>query len=236
MSNNGARIQSYEALTLRAFGRATSAPNTWPATSFTTSSQWGVAVLNKMKEVEVDLAKSLFDSLNCDGDIVEFGVYQGQWLERLMAWSEGRTVYGFDSFEGLPSPGKEDQGMGWHHGQYAASLDEVSQAIGAAHRSNVHLVKGWFKDTLARAPATNITKIAFARIDCDLYSSTCDCLAFLRGRLADGAILVFDDWTFDITKGETKAFFEWEPSSGYHFELIGHLGIGRLYLRATVRR
>jgi hypothetical protein len=36
--------------------------------------------------------------------------------------------------------------------------------------------------------------VSIAHIDCDLYSSALDCLNFLDGRLADGAILLFDDW------------------------------------------
>jgi hypothetical protein len=43
--------------------------------------------------------------------------------------------------------------------------------------------------------------------------------------------LVFDDWTFDPNTGETKAFFEWAPATGYRFELLGYLGIGALYMR-----
>jgi hypothetical protein len=54
-------------------------------------------------------------------------------------------------------------------------------------------------------------KVAVALIDCDLYSSTVDVLAFIKDMLVDGSIVMMDDWnTFnaDDNKGERLAFSE----------------------------
>jgi len=56
-----------------------------------------------------------------------------------------------------------------------------------------------------------VREIALARIDCDLYAPAVECLDYLAGRLSDQSVLVFDDWTFDLAKGETRAFAEWLP-------------------------
>jgi hypothetical protein len=57
-------------------------------------------------------------------------------------------------------------------------------------------------------------------IDCDLYHSTNDVLAFAAGNLSDGGILAFDDWfcfNGDPEKGEQKAFWEYKTA---HPELL----------------
>ena len=55
-------------------------------------------------------------------------------------------------------------------------------------------------------------QVAIAWVDCDLYASTVPVLDFLTDRLAQGAILLFDDWFCfkgDPTVGEAKACAEW---------------------------
>ena len=86
---------------------------------------------------------------------------------------------------------------------------------------DIELVEGWFSDTLPTVQ-DKITRVAFARVDCDLYRSTTDALTFLSGRLVDGAIIYFDDWTHDARTGETKAFFEFaeREASRYKFERL----------------
>lgn len=184
------------------------------------------------------MAKQLLTEIKTNetlGNIVEFGVYEGKWLSIIADINEEigleRSIYGFDSFEGLPVPGVEDEGMGWQEGMYEAPLDRVRAYLRTDQRPHIKLIKGWFCDTTKLPEAQAIQQICYARVDGDLYASAVDTLAFLTGRLSDGAILVFDDWTFNPKKGETKAFFEWAPTVPYSFEFIGYLGIGPLYIR-----
>jgi hypothetical protein len=229
---------AYEQIASEIFGQCAPAPNTWPATSFTPSGQWGQLIAGKMKEVEFELARHLLVDIRdtkVAGAIVEFGVADGAWLEQLVeicgSLGMQRDFVGFDSFEGLPEPGTADQGLGWEKGMFAAPYDAVCQRLRVAARPNLHLIKGWFEDTTRLPEALAVKRVAYARIDGDLYESAVDSLEWLSGRLSNKAILVFDDWTFDPNTGETKAFFEWAPATGYRFELLGHLGIGALYMR-----
>ena len=233
---------SYEQLAQQTFGEIWHSPNTWPASSFSSSSLWGTAVSNRMFEVELDLAKHLLEEIHSSGvpgAVVEFGVFEGRWLGHLIKHADSigmhREYFGFDSFEGLPEPGPADEGLGWTKGLYSAGLDLVASRLDCANRPNVHLIKGWFCDSLPTKEAQAIGNIAYARVDGDLYESAVDCLQFLTGRLSDGAILVFDDWTFHTEKGETRAFFEWAPESGYIFEPIGFIGIGSFYFRIRLK-
>jgi hypothetical protein len=102
---------------------------------------------------------------------------------------------------------------------------------------NVELVEGWYSKTLPTM-GDRIKEVAFARIDCDMYSSTVDVLNFLSGRLCDGAILYFDDWTHDASTGETKAFFEFaaRETHRYKFERLLTVSDGALAVRVRLHK
>lgn len=211
-------------------------------TSFPADSPWGEAVNEAMVRAERDYVRHLLDELDrnrVSGDIVEFGVFDGVWLSHLAACRDlltvPRSVWGFDSFEGLPAPRPDDDLDCWHQGQYAADYDDVARRLQVHDRPWLFLEKGWFNEAFTRPHVQAVRSIAFARIDCDLYQPAVECLDYLTDRLSDGAVLVFDDWTYDPAKGETKAFLEWKaahPAIETDFLLANSRG--HLYFR--VRR
>ena len=107
----------------------------------------------------------------------------------------------------------------------------LQQRLGSLE--NVELVQV-VSETLP-AVSDQIKHVAFARIDCDLYSSSKDVFAFLSGRLVDGAIIYFDDWTHQADTGETKAFFEFSAREAgrYAFEHILTVSDGAVAVRVT---
>lgn len=232
----------YEAWFNSTFNTTLRTPNTWPFSTFVPGTPWCDKVVYGMQDGEFLFAEHLIEQLDAEGvagDVVEFGCYGGTWLEALARIIEkrgnGRTLWGFDSFEGLPPPDTEKDGDIWQAGQYAMSLEQVAINLRAADRPFLRLEKGWFNESLLREPATSIARIAYARIDGDLYSSAVDCLAYLTDRLADGAILVFDDWQFSVNHGEVLAFREWIAANPiFEFEFLGMNMWAHLYLR--VRR
>lgn len=173
------------------------------------------------------------------GDIVEFGIYQGYTLQKLIEKAEelnmGRNIYGFDSFEGLSQPSKEHDYENWEKGQYAAGYEQVAAYLKLDQRPFLKLIKGWVNETLPSPAAQAVKQIAYARIDVDIYEPSKDCLDYLSTRLSDGAILVFDDWCYASNKGETKAFMDWAKSVPHlRFEWLGQCS-WRFYLRVHHR-
>lgn len=233
----------YEEWFNRTFNTTLRTPNTWPFSTFAQGTPWSDKVVYGMQDAEFLFAGHLMEQLDADGiagDVVEFGCYGGTWLEILAQIIEkrenGRLLWGFDSFEGLPEPDAEKDGGIWQAGQYAMGLEQVAINLRAADRPFLRLVQGWFNESLVREPATAITKIAYARIDGDLYASAVDCLNFLTDRLADGAILVFDDWQFSVNHGEVLAFREWTAAHPiFDFEFLGMNMWAHLYLRVRRR-
>ena len=109
-----------------------------------------------------------------------------------------RRVLVADSFEGLPKPESEmypaDEGDK-HHTQafLAVSQDEVERNFRkyGLLDDKVVFLKGWFKDTLPRAP---IEKLAILRLDGDMYGSTMDALNNLYPKLSKGGFCIIDDY------------------------------------------
>jgi O-methyltransferase len=176
-----------------------------------------------------------------EGDYLEFGVWQGESL--ISAYYHAQhyglkkmQFFGFDCFEGLPTPqGIDAQGfVHFSEGQYACSLEEVRRRLTKARVdfSRVHLIPGRFEDTLSTTSSNLPTgKAAVVLIDCDLYASTVPVLEFITDRIQDGTLLMLDDWfayRADPERGQQRAFREWlqrHPeitASPYHtFALCG---------------
>jgi hypothetical protein len=162
-----------------------------------------------------ELLSTAFKQADTSGErlICEFGVFTGgtiNFISRLTT----KTVYGFDSFEGLPEDWSE---TGIKKGHFAVKkLPAV--------RINVTLIKGWFNETLPGFLAQNKGMIGFLHIDCDLYSSTRIVLELLQPRLGPGAVVVFDEYfNFpDWEQGEYKAFTEFLARTGLSPKFLGY--------------
>lgn len=76
---------------------------------------------------------------------------------------------------------------------------------------NVHLVRGWFEETLPKTKAM-IGPIALLHIDADWYASTKMCLEELYAQVVEGGIVVIDD--YGTWSGCKKATDEWAAARG----------------------
>lgn len=160
-----------------------------------------------------DLLKFALEQCTIDGLVIEFGVYRGASL-CFIADHEPRPVYGFDSFEGLP----ED----WTHLQQKGRFSLAGEAPQLG-RSNIVLVKGWFKDTLPQFISQHPEPARFIHVDSDLYSSAVTVLTHLAPRIVPGTVILFDEY-FNYPgweHHEHKAFQEFISASGLIYEYLG---------------
>ncbi|HLN31158.1 MAG TPA: TylF/MycF/NovP-related O-methyltransferase [Gemmataceae bacterium] len=239
-------LPTYGAKCIEIFGRDIPRGDNCLFWSFDYESPESVQLFGIMYGFKCAQFKKYMDTIKTEkleGAILEFGVHDGGSLNNIVEKCEqlglSTPIYGFDSFEGLPAVSQHDVSC-FQAGQYAAPLEAVLQTLKCDVRKHVHLVKGWFSETLTSReiladPA--LRQIAFAHIDCDLYYSAVDCLSFLEGRLTNGAFLIFDDWSFSELFGETKAFFEWSDKVRhlYRFEHVASVERGSLHLRVWLK-
>jgi len=178
-------------------------------------------------EATYDAAMNLANN-HIPGSFVECGVAQGG-CSALMAmvaaeYDNGRRMWLFDSFEGLPSPTDQDydkpgKATGAHlrplaRGSCLGTQYQVEQLLFlkfGLDRRNVLLVKGWFQDTLP-ASKERIGPISLLRIDGDWYESTKCCLENLYDQVVPGGWVIIDD--YETCFGAEKAVDEFLAQRG----------------------
>jgi O-methyltransferase len=153
------------------------------------------------------------------GDYLEFGVYNGSSLICMHQVMEelgvtGSRLIGFDSFEGLPPIAEFDSGGHWKPGDFKCGYEftrRVLQHEGIAPE-RVTLIKGFYSDTLTDELRNRLQlkRTGIILIDCDLYQSTKEALAFCEPLIVDHTVILFDDWfpLADRNLGEKLAFDE----------------------------
>ena len=160
------------------------------------------------------------------GNYLEFGVYAGASLACMHRASsdlrlERMRLFGFDSFEGLPSSVDDYRDTPWQPGQFATNEGEAREYLArqGVRSDRVTLVKGWFEETLIPelAREQNIVKASVIMVDCDVYSSAKTALEFCAPLIGDEAVIFFDDWWPDTLgksdRGEKRAFEDFLESN-----------------------
>src|SRR5271155_4186054 len=167
----------------------------------------------------VERLVSLVNSVNyltkndIPGDIAECGVWRGgsmmaAALALIAAGDTNRTLYLYDTFEGMPDPSKNDtdfagkpaisllqsyrKGTGiWCF----ATLEEVQKNMYSTGYppDKIKFIKGKVEDTLA---AVRPEKLSLLRLDTDWYESTKLELEILYPILHKDGILILDDYGY----------------------------------------
>ena len=143
------------------------------------------------------------------GDFVECGVHAGGMsllaaLTFLKLGDTSRHLYLYDTFEGMPSPTREDgeQAEQTYLSNTKGGAAWAKVEMDAVHRTminsgypedKIHLVKGLVEETI---PAIAPDNISILRLDTDYYSSTRHELNHLYPRLSTGGALIIDDYGY----------------------------------------
>ncbi len=155
------------------------------------------------------------DAAKVEGLCLEFGVFQGASI-RLIAQYAGQTVYGFDSFEGLP-----ESWTAFHPAQFfsqGGALPRVPETV--------QLVKGWYEDSLPTFLANHRGSVRFMHLDSDLYASTQDVLAQCNDRIQRGTVLIFDDFFYshDYERCDYRALHDYAAQYERTFHYLAAAG------------
>lgn len=160
------------------------------------------------------------------GVYVECGVAAGAQIIAMAAGAPNKTIYAFDSFEGIPLPSNRDDQMPGikfltkeeqkalpdpgeqvleSSGATCVSAEDVSAHLtrSGISEKNVIFVKGWFEETL---PTFECEPISILRLDGDLYNSTYVCLKYLYPKVIEGGLVIIDDFAL---RGCNRAVFDY---------------------------
>ncbi len=156
--------------------------------------------------------------INLPGDILEFGVYKGTSMVRLLSFRSllendfSRKIIGFDNFGKFPDELHLDSDKKFverfeNEGGYGISKEEFEIHLNNKGFKNYALIEGDVLKTIPEYLAKNQTlKISMLHIDVDVYEPTKVILENLWDKVVKGGILMLDD--YGTVEGETKAVDE----------------------------
>ncbi|QMU63867.1 MAG: dTDP-6-deoxy-L-hexose 3-O-methyltransferase [Flavobacteriaceae bacterium] len=157
--------------------------------------------------------------IDLPGDVLEFGVYKGSSIVRLISFrdllehSSSRKVVGFDAFGKFPQDlslknDKDFVESFENTGGFGISKQELEFHFENKKTKNYELVEGDIKDSLPTYIKNNSSlKIALLHIDVDVYEPTKIILENLWDKIVPGGVLMIDD--YGTVEGETKAVDEY---------------------------
>jgi len=179
------------------------------------------AILHPLQALNI--IERLDYALNQPGDIIECGIFQKVTSILIAKFLDLRAsdkkLFLFDSFQGLPEPGRRvDASTHLQKGGWSARREEVEARL-ARHQVQERCIirEGWFSQTLPTLDAQQSFCLAY--LDADLYSSTVDCLTHLWPRMVNNSVTIFDDYHHP-SGGVRKAVDAWLSETG---QLI-HIG------------
>ncbi len=143
-----------------------------------------------------------FERAGTSGSFVECGVRNGGSAAVIAVAAKeniNRHVWLFDSWEGFPEPDERDITLELEQAKKGGCLgfeetvrDLLFNRL-QLDSARVHLVKGWFADTL---PMKETGPIALLHLDCDLYESVRFCLEQLYDDVINGGSIFIDDYRY----------------------------------------
>jgi O-methyltransferase len=177
----------------------------------------------------VYIVHELQRALRSGGDVCEFGVAQGATSALLANEIRDtyRTLWLFDSFEGLSRPSEHDVllddigglgSMAAYEGSMAHGPERVLERLDEIGfpRERAQIVEGYVdrETTRARMPQ----RVAFAYLDMDLYAPTAAALDLVHERMSVGGRMVVDDFGF-FSAGPERAVNEFLRTHSREYEL-----------------
>ena len=186
----------------------------------------------KALDADAEVLRYASDAVSITGGYyIEMGVGTGRTINFIAALNPTKKVYGFDSFEGLPTDwDKGDKVL--KAGTFRLKQKEIKLPL----VKNVILYKGLFKEVIPKfkMQVLKSNAIAFLHIDCDTYQSTKDTLTLLSDNILPGTIIVFDEFYNypRFAENEWKAFQEFIQDK--HLD-IKYIAYNRMHEQVAVK-
>lgn len=184
------------------------------------------------RETEIllqELTKTL--THNISGDVVEFGCYKADTSvlyqkllesmghggafqpENQAAQASQKTLWLYDSFEGLPAKTREDNsaaGDAFQAGELLVTKREVIEKFKKMGLRLPKIKKAFFDDLdiIYDIPE----KISYAFLDGDLYQSIKTSLRLVTDKMSQGGVIIVHDYNNPELPGSARAVDEWLKS------------------------
>jgi hypothetical protein len=150
-----------------------------------------------------------------DGMILEFGVYSGN-ITRMLDKLFDSTIYGFDSWEGLPKDSDDvRETTGFREGDFKCRIPNIDSP-------KVELYQGWFEEVLPEFLEEYDEDARLVVIDSDQYISAKHIFDNLEDRIVPGTVIYMDEYKHhpNWEDREYRAFKEFIERTKLRYEYI----------------
>ncbi len=124
-----------------------------------------------------------------EGSIAEVGTYKGGTAHYINAFSNGKPVFLFDTFDGIPMQAEIDKHPVGDFGD--TTFEQVKKHFSSS--GNVKVIQGTFPSSV-NGQIKESDKFCFVHLDADQYESTMSGLNFFYNKMVSNGVIVFDDW------------------------------------------
>ena len=170
---------------------------------------WRAAIHGSLRTAEIRAFQMALQS----GLTAEFGVFQGESINYIASVLPGRTIHGFDSFEGNPEDSKDF--LNWKKGTF----DLGGKSTTLCHAKAAHYFIKDQNDSFCGAEVANcLKKLRISRYASHISGNRLD------KDCSDLTAIFFDEF-FNYPgwkRGESKAFAEMIAARGLKFEYLGY--------------
>lgn len=158
-------------------------------------------------------------SAGVHGDYHEFGCFSARTFRMALSeaarWGvQDMEFWAYDSFCGLPEPVVPTALEGWVEGAMAMSQEDFVALVReqGVNVEKVHIVPGYYAESLRPEVLESGRRAAFINVDCDLRESAESVFEFILPIVGDGTLIYIDDYYCgyggNIAKGVAGAYAE----------------------------
>ena len=180
---------------------------------------FGMLLGNKSFYRFLKLSEILQKTKNVKGDIIEFGIWNGNNLFTIKKISDyydfKKKIYGFDNFSGFPNPPKFKKKK---TGKYIGKPKLIKKMIKFFNLQKIFIVN----DDIMNLPKyrKKFNKISFIYIDCNIFKVVDMILNELSHKISKGGVIAFDEARNKFNKDEGKAMMKFYMKNKKNYKLL----------------
>ncbi len=180
---------------------------------------FGMLIGDKSMYRFMKLSEILKDIKNVKGDIIEFGIWNGNNLfsikKMIDYYKINKKIYGFDNFSGFPNPQKLKKKT---KGKYIGRPQLIKKIISFFQLKKIHIINDDIMNLSVYMKKFN--RISFIYIDCNVYKVVEKILNEMNNKISSGGIIAFDEARNKFNTDEGRAMMKFYKANKKNYKLI----------------
>jgi len=180
---------------------------------------FGMLIGDKSFHRFMKLSEILNQTKNIKGDIIEFGIWNGNNLfsiKKIVDYLKiKKKIYGFDNFSGFPNPQKMKKNI---KGKYIGRPQLIKKIISFFNLKKIFIINDDIMN-ISRYKK-RFKKISFIYIDCNVYSVVEKVLNEMNNLISSGGVIAFDEARNKFNTDEGRAMIKFYKKNKKNYRLI----------------